>query len=644
MENSQPAPLALDPDHFDVDYTEESDLDALPPEEPGLAPKEWMQKNLFSSPGSTVLTIIFTIFALWALRGLFGFMFSEERRWDAVATNARLIAVERYPIDQFNRIWVSLGALLAMAGASMAFFRASGYFTMKRIAMWLMNLGVLGLLGVVLTPGAKTEVPPAAEGELPTFIQDSFGEAIGGRVIWIIVSLVTLGIGLAIWYGLGEDRRRTMRIASRWVIAAGFGLGVLSLWVVPYGRYFLEDGVATSEPGLVASSTRIPWTIMWVVFVGALVLGLALRDRIPARPPKMILGLLWLLAPFILNWIVLRDPDFDYDHVFSTDIPMALGFMLIGGVLLYWLSNAGIGEKGKIVSIVLLAFALFNWIAGFFGWYPMLQKARLSFLLLGLFALIAGNFSRDVRTRMNYVYAWVGFMAIFHWLITAVNSPSTLDITSDTYLGGMTLTIFVAWLTLLVSFPLGVLMALARTSDMPIFRLLSTTYIEAIRGVPLITILFFFSVIIPLFLPDGMELAEVAAVVVGYGLFSAAYLAENVRGGLQSIRRGQFEAADALGLTSGQRTSFIVLPQALRVSIPPLVGQSIATFKETSLLAIIGLNDLLRVANNTIPSQTDFVGSKKEGLLVVSAIYFVVSFSMSKYSQRLEKRLGLGTR
>ena len=276
--------------------------------------------------------------------------------------------------------------------------------------------------------------------------------------------------------------------------------------------------------------------------------------------------------------------------------------------------------------------------------YPMLQKARFSFLFLGLFALIAGNFSRDRSTRMSFVYAWMGFMAIFHWLVTAVNSPSTLEITSDTYLGGMTLTIFVAWLTLLVSFPLGVLMALARTSNMPIFRLLSTTYIEAVRGVPLITILFFFSVIIPLFLPEGMELAELAAVVVGYGLFSAAYLAENVRGGLQSIRRGQFEAADALGLTTGQRTSFIVLPQALRVSIPPLVGQSIATFKETSLLAIIGLNDLLRVANNTIPSQTDFVGSKKEGLLVVSALYFVVAFSMSKYSQRLEKRLGLGTR
>ena len=149
---------------------------------------------------------------------------------------------------------------------------------------------------------------------------------------------------------------------------------------------------------------------------------------------------------------------------------------------------------------------------------------------------------------------------------------------------------------------------------------------------------------VPLFLPRGMELAELAAAITGYTLFSAAYLAENVRGGLQSVRNGQFEAADALGLTSVQRTGFIVLPQALRVSIPPLVGQVIATYKETSLLAIIGIFDFLRVANSAIPSQTAFLGVKREGLLVVSVIYFIFAFTTSKYSQRLERRLGVGER
>tara|TARA_B100001996_G_scaffold124155_1_gene94010 strand:+ start:91 stop:630 length:540 start_codon:yes stop_codon:yes gene_type:complete len=179
---------------------------------------------------------------------------------------------------------------------------------------------------------------------------------------------------------------------------------------------------------------------------------------------------------------------------------------------------------------------------------------------------------------------------------------------------------------------------------MPIARVLSTVYIESIRGVPLITILFFFSNILPLFLPEGMEIAELAAIVTGYTLFSAAYLAENVRGGLQSVMRGQYEAADAIGLTTSQRTGFIIVPQALRVSIPPLVGQAIGVFKETSLVAIVGAFDLLRIAAYVVPAQTEFLGVKREGLLLISAIYFIVAFSMSKYSQKLEERVGLGER
>ena len=116
-------------------------------------------------------------------------------------------------------------------------------------------------------------------------------------------------------------------------------------------------------------------------------------------------------------------------------------------------------------------------------------------------------------------------------------------------------------------------------------------------------------------------------------------MAENVRGGLQSVRRGQYEAADALGLTTVQRTSLIVLPQALRVSIPNLVGQAIAVFKETSLIAIVGGFDLLRIANSTIPNQPDFLGQKRPGLLFISLVYFVFAYSMSKSSQRLEARL-----
>ena len=230
-------------------------------------------------------------------------------------------------------------------------------------------------------------------------------------------------------------------------------------------------------------------------------------------------------------------------------------------------------------------------------------------------------------------------MPVFHWLLTAINTESTLVITAPPFLGGFVLTVGIAYYVMLASFPLGVLLSLARTSKLPIFRVMSTGYIEVIRGVPLITVLFFFSIMLPLFLPKGMGISDLAAVFAGYTVFSAAYMAENVRGGLQSVRRGQYEAADALGLTTVQRTSLIVLPQALRVSIPNLVGQAIAVFKETSLIAIVGGFDLLRIANSTIPNQPDFLGQKRPGLLFISLVYFVFAYSMSKSSQRLEARL-----
>ena len=615
----QSVPLDLDADRFEVQYGEEETA-SLPPEEPSLPPGEWMRKNLFSSAWNGILTVVFGVGAILALRGLLQFVFSEERRWDAVATNMRLLFAQGYPLDQFARVWVSLGTIMVLAGLSAAIFRAGSGISLKRIAIWIANLSFGTFLLAVLAPFSA-----------------------GGRVGWLVVSAVLAGIAAAIWYGLGEVRRRSTFVPSLWVVFGVLGLAVLSLWVVPYGHYYLGPDGATSDSGTVAFSTQMPWTMMWLLLVGSYLVGRTVRDGLPHGTRTILVGL-WFLSPFVLNWIVLRDPDFDYDHVFSTDIPMALLFMVLGGGLLYFLTKPNLGELGRLIAAALVAFAVFNWVAAFFGWYPMLQKARLSFALLALVALAAPTFAGDRRSRIRFTVSWMAFMAVFHWLVTAVNSPSTLDIQGETYLGGLTMTMFVAVLTLMFSFPIGVMLALGRTSSLPIFRVLSTLYIEVIRGVPLITILIFFSVILPLFLPEGMEIAELAAIVTGYTLFSAAYLAENVRGGLQSVRRGQYEAADALGLTTSQRTGFIILPQALRVSIPPLVGQLIATFKETSLIAIIGGFDFLRIANQVIGAQTDFLGVKREGLLFVSAVYWVVAFSMSKYSQKLERKLGLGDR
>ena len=206
--------------------------------------------------------------------------------------------------------------------------------------------------------------------------------------------------------------------------------------------------------------------------------------------------------------------------------------------------------------------------------------------------------------------------------------------------GGLLLTLILAVVGIVVSFPLGVFLALCRQSDLPAIRWISTAYIEAVRGVPLITILFMGNILVPIFMP-GLDINQVLRMMLGITFFSAAYMAENVRGGLQGIPRGQHEAAQAVGLNYVQTMLFIVLPQALRSVIPAIVGQFIALFKDTSLVAIIGLIDLLGVARSVI-ANPDWFGLQAEVYLFAAIIYFIFSYSMSYGSQEIETALGVG--
>lgn len=210
---------------------------------------------------------------------------------------------------------------------------------------------------------------------------------------------------------------------------------------------------------------------------------------------------------------------------------------------------------------------------------------------------------------------------------------------------GLMLTLFAAAAGIGVSFPIGVVLALGRRSTLPAVRALSVAYIELIRGVPLITLLFL-SFVIGLFLPPQASTpSSVTRALVALVMFTAAYVAEIVRGGLQSVPKGQVEAAHALGLSTLATTRLIVLPQALRAVIPAMVGQFISLFKDTSLLGFIGLTELLGVAEQ-ITSQPEFVGQglQAETFLFASVIYWTGAYWMSKASQRLETRLGVGQR
>lgn len=275
---------------------------------------------------------------------------------------------------------------------------------------------------------------------------------------------------------------------------------------------------------------------------------------------------------------------------------------------------------------------------------PVSLETRVWFLVLG--ALVPTGFvlGRSVRgLRRRTVLVWCLAFPVIMLLLRGWKGSTLLPYVGTNLWNGLMLTVLLAVIGIVLSFPLGVLLALGRQSSLPVIRYVSILYIEVIRGVPLISILFMGTYIIPIFLPASIRPDLVLRALVAITIFSSAYLAENVRGGLQAIPNGQKEAAKALGLKGWQVILLIVLPQALRAVIPTLVGQFIGLFKDTSLVVIVSLIDLMGIAKSIL-AQPNFIGRHIEVYIFAAAVYFVFSFTLSYGSRRLEKALGVGER
>jgi general L-amino acid transport system permease protein len=269
-----------------------------------------------------------------------------------------------------------------------------------------------------------------------------------------------------------------------------------------------------------------------------------------------------------------------------------------------------------------------------FGTYPYEEHwrpAAASGLLVALWLLSSIRFFWKRWLALAWL-AGLGSIAILMW-----GGIAGLPYVENERWGGLILTLLLATFGLACAFPLAVLLALARRSDLPVLRGLAVGYIELVRGVPLISLLFMASVMLPLFLPPDVSIDKLLRAQVALILFAAAYLAEVVRGGLQAIPRSQYEMADALGLTYWQRTLHVVLPQALRISVPPLVSTFIGFFKNTSLVVIIGLFDLLSTIKVSL-NDPAWAGFGVEAYLFAAVVYFLFCYAMSLYSRTLERR------
>ncbi|OYU91278.1 MAG: amino acid ABC transporter permease [Burkholderiales bacterium PBB5] len=273
-----------------------------------------------------------------------------------------------------------------------------------------------------------------------------------------------------------------------------------------------------------------------------------------------------------------------------------------------------------------------------FGRYPFEQQWRPEIATIALVGLLVASCVR-VFWKPWLLLLWVAVLALFFTLMKG-GAFGLVPVETDRW-GGLPLTIMLASLSIVFAFPLAVVVALGRRSKMPAIKTICVLYVELIRGVPLISVLFMASFMFPLFMPPGTSIDVLVRVLVGITLFAAAYMAEIVRGGLQAIPKGQQEAADTLGLSYWQAQRKIILPQALALVVPGVMNNFISIFKDTSLVTIVSLYELTGAMGLALNSDSNWRPFKIEAYLFIAAIYFTFCFSMSRYSLWIEKRLSL---
>ena len=274
-----------------------------------------------------------------------------------------------------------------------------------------------------------------------------------------------------------------------------------------------------------------------------------------------------------------------------------------------------------------------------YGFFPHDQRWRIDLGFLLLFCTAIPLLVEGVPGK-KYLAAFV-FLVYPFIAFVLFRGGFGLEVVDTAQWGGLMLTMVLATVTIVVSLPLGIVFALGRRSEMPIVRVICVAFIELWRGVPLITVLFMGSVMLPLFLPPGTNFDKILRTLIVMSLFAAAYMAEVVRGGLQAIPKGQYEAAQAMGLGYWKMMGLVILPQALKIVIPGIVNTFIGLFKDTTLVLVIGLLDFLSIIQSAT-THPNWLGTATEGYVFAAAVYFLICFSMSRYSLRLERRFDTG--
>jgi len=598
-----------------------------PPEIQFAGVSRWLKENLFSSLSSSILTVLSVAAVVSVFRSIIGFFISPEREWTAVTYNLQLYMVQAYPESDFIRVWITVGLLIFLLGLSWGFNSLKEKVLIKEWCDGLLK-GISSFLFIVLIAPTNVDV----EG---TSVQ-----VFNNNTRYICIAL-GIGLILAI-YLLRKTYPKTEIIKDR-ISFLYISLLVGSIWIikVPTVTFTANNERVDPDPFLpLANTTTIPWTIIFGFMIFGYLIGSFLKTKGKNSISRLILSS-WVLAPLVIVSWIYRKPDFGMSNILTLDLPIAVGFSVLGILAIRTLNNEKIVPYQKYVTYGMLVLT----VVIFF--LPVLRQLKILFFITWLLVSVAPTIANSKESAKNLSIVWSVSVFILILLMRGASSDSLIVVPGSSIYGGFTLTWLIAFFGIAISFPFGVILALGRTSKLPLIRIICTAVIELVRSVPFITWLFFGSVMLTLFLPKGVEFDEVLRAIVVTAIFSSAYLAENVRGGLQSINNGQFEAADAVGLSTLQRITLIIMPQALRAVIPPIVSQVISLFKDTSLVAIVGLFDLLYIGSKVIPNQSqgaNFLGTIQENILFCAIFYWLFTYSFARRSMKIEKRLGLGER
>ncbi len=601
-----------------------------PPEVQFAGVNRWLRENLFSSTGSAILTFISISALIGLFRSIIGFFISPEREWTAITYNLRLYMVQAYPESDFIRVWITIGLVMGLLGLTWGFNSINEKSSLKSTGTTMMKVFSSLFLLVLIAP--TSVVIDKVEGT----VVDVFQQELRIYLLAILAGLILISYFI-------RTKLSTQEISKDYLNIGYIGLLVISIWLIRVPTVTFDSSNVRVEPDPLlplAASTKNPWTALYVLLVVTFFIGRYLNSK-NLTSFKRILPVSWLLTPLVVVTWIYRKPDFTISQITTLDLPVILGFSVIGYLVINYLNSEKLIQYQRyfVYGSLIIAVVVFS--------LPVLRQLKLLFFLLWILISVAPTIANSKESARSLFIVWSVAITILILLMRGGTSETLIVVPGSSIYGGFALTWVLAFFGIAISFPFGVMLALGRTSSLPIIRIICTAIIELVRSVPFITWLFFGSVMLTFFLPSGVEFDEVVRAVVVTSIFSAAYLAENVRGGLQSISKGQFEAADAVGLSTLQRISLIVMPQALRAVIPPIVSQVISLFKDTSLVAIVGLFDLLYIGSKVIPNQSqgaNFLGTIQENILFCAIFYWIFTYSFARRSMKIEKRLGLGER